>query len=477
MNTAKIENKDNVVFYYNVNKDIIQIRNKLQEQMEFFNNGSTKDVKFRIRQLGKLRDTIKKYEGEILKALYADLKKSAYESYMTEIGFVLREIKHTKANLKKWIKPEKAGTPLVLGPGKSRIVPEPYGQVLVISPWNYPFQLAMAPLVSAIAAGNVAVVKPSELAPNTSAVIAEIISNAFNENFVFTVEGGVERTQFLLSEKFDYIFFTGSRDVGKRVMEAASNFLTPVTLELGGKSPVIVNKDASINSAAKKIAWGKFLNAGQTCVAPDYLLVHRDIREKLIKRIGHYIRAFYGDDPSTSVDYSRIINSAHFKRIKGLLNNTSIVSGGSTSEKQLYISPTIVDKVSLNHPLMKEEIFGPVLPVLEFKDIDDAVNIEKSMPKPLALYLFTSGRKTENKVISEISSGSVMINDTVLQVSNEHLPFGGVGESGMGAYHGKSGFDTFSHKKSIMKRSKLFDIPLRYPPFNKGYGMLRKLLG
>ncbi|MBN2040060.1 MAG: aldehyde dehydrogenase [Spirochaetes bacterium] len=456
---------------------MIQIRNKLQEQMEFFNNGSTRDIKFRIRQLEKLGNSVKKYEGEILKALYADLKKSAYESYMTEIGFVLREIRHTKSNLKKWAKPEKVKTPFVLGPGKSRIISEPYGQILIISPWNYPFQLAMVPLISAIAAGNVAVIKPSELAPSTSAVIAEIISDAFNENFVFTVEGGVERAQFLLSEKFDYIFFTGSREVGKMVMESASRFLTPVTLELGGKSPVIVNKDASINSAAKKIVWGKFLNAGQTCVAPDYLLVHRDVREKLIERIEHYIKVFYSDDPSTSIDYSRIINSVHFKRIKGLLDNTNIIAGGKTSGKQLYISPTIVDRVSLNHPLMKEEIFGPVLPVLEFRDINEAVNIVKSMPKPLALYLFTSDRKTESKVINEISSGSVMINDTVLQVSNEHLPFGGVGESGMGACHGKSGFDAFSHKKSVMKRSGLFDIPLRYPPFNRGYGLLRKLSG
>ncbi len=477
MKAIKKQDKDNILFYYNINKDILQIRNKLQEQMEFFNKGGTRNKKFRIKQLRSLKEAIKKNEKDILNALYDDLKKPEFESYMTEIGFVYKEIDHAKAKLKKWAKPKSVKTPFFLGPAKSWTIAEPYGQVLIIGPWNYPFQLIIAPLIASMAAGNVSIVKPSELAPATSAVISKIISDTFDPAYIHVVEGGVDRTRFLLSEKFDYIFFTGGTEIGRIVMEAASRFLTPVTLELGGKSPVIVNNDASIDSAAKKIVWGKFINAGQTCIAPDYLLVHKDVKDRLLGKIIKYISIFYGEDPKLSPDYSRIINIKHYKRIKSLLNGVDVIFGGHSSEKQLYISPTVIDGISLNSPVMKEEIFGPVLPVIVFRNIEEAISIVRSMSKPLALYLYSSSRKIQQKISEEVSSGGLMINDNILHVANNYLPFGGVGDSGMGVYHGKAGFNTFSHIKSVMRGSRLFDIPLRYPPHKKGYKLLSKFMG
>jgi aldehyde dehydrogenase (NAD+) len=477
MKALKKREKNNVVFYYNVNKDILHTRGKLQEQAELFNKGKTRDIKFRIKQLQALKAAVKKNEKEILNALYNDLKKPDYESYMTEIGFVYKEIDHVKANLKKWAKPKSVKTPFFLGPARSWTVPEPYGQVLIIGPWNYPFQLIIAPLIASMAAGNVSILKPSELAPATSAVISKIIADTFDPAYVYVVEGGVEMTQFLLSEKFDHIFFTGGTEIGRIVMEAASKFLTPVTLELGGKSPVIVNDDASVDSAAKKIVWGKFINAGQTCIAPDYLLVHKDVKDRLLEKIEKYINVFYGEDPKLSPDYSRIINLKHYKRIKSLMSGANVMFGGQTSEKQLYISPTVIDGVPLNSPVMKEEIFGPVLPVIAFRDIDEAISVVRSMPRPLAVYLFTSSKKLQRRISEEISSGGLMINDNILHVANYYLPFGGVGDSGMGAYHGRSGFDSFSHIKPVMKGSRFIDVPLRYPPHKKGYKLLSKIMG
>ncbi len=461
---------------YNVDKNILQIRNKLHRQIDFFNTGSTKDIAFRIKQLKKLKDVIKKNEAEIVRALYEDLKKSEVESYLTEIAVLYQEINYIVANLKKWAKPEKAKTPFFLKPASSRIVREPYGQVLIIAPWNYPFQLVIAPLIDSIAAGNVTILKPSEVSPNTSGIITKVISETFDPSYVYAVEGGVEITKFLLTEPFDYIFFTGSTEVGKIIMEAASRQLTPVTLELGGKCPVIVNKDASLNLAAKKIAWGKFLNAGQTCIAPDFVLVHKNISDKLIERIQHYVKKFYEDDPKISPYYSRIINIMHFKRIRELMKNANIVFGGQSAEKQLYISPTVLKNVPLNHPSMKEEIFGPVLPVIEFRNIEDTISIVRSMPKPLALYLFTASRKIQLRISRELSAGALVINDLIIHIVNEYLPFGGIGASGMGAYHGKAGFDTFSHKKPVMKVLRFPDFPFRYPPYRNKRRLLRFLL-
>ena len=452
-----------------------QLRKKLQKQAEFFNSGGTMDPEVRIEALKKIKSAIMKYENEISESLYKDLGKSRFEAFLTEIGMVYQEINHAATNVKKWAKPKSARTPFSLHPAKSWTVAEPYGRVLIIGPWNYPFQLIIAPLIGAIAAGNVAVLKPSELAPHTSAILEKLISNTFDPSFVFVEEGGIETTQKLLTEQFDCIFFTGGSQIGKIIMEAASKHLTPVTLELGGKSPVIVNNDVPLDMTAKKIAWGKFLNAGQTCVAPDYILVHADIKDRLIERIGLYVKIFFGDNPETSPDYPRIINIKHFNRIKDLLKNTTIVFGGFTNEKQLYISPTVVKDVSLSHPVMKEEIFGPVLPVIEFSKIDDAVSIVRGMSKPLALYLFTSSKEVERKILSEISSGGVMINDTIVHIANHHLPFGGVGLSGMGAYHGKTGFDSFSHVKSVMRGSRFINLPLRYPPYKNKLKLLKLL--
>lgn len=478
MNTLKNNYSSNAIEHpYTIDKNSLTIRYYLQEQRAFFNEGNTLNPDFRKKQLLQLKKVVNENKNEILNALHEDLKKPPFEAYLTELAVLFQEIDYAVKNLKKWSKPKKARTPLTLAPASSWITPEPYGQVLIIGPWNYPFQLIFAPLIAAVAAGNVSVIKPSELSPKTSSIIAKITSEAFDPRFVLAVQGGADITQFLLSEKFDYIFFTGGTGIGRIIMEAAAKNLTPVTLELGGKSPVIVNNDASIEAAAKKIAWSKYLNAGQTCIAPDYLLVHSDIKKKLIERIGHYITEFYGENPKESPDYSRMINLKHFKRIKDLTQNGLIITGGQFSEKSLYIAPTIIDRVNLNSPIMKEEIFGPVLPVIEFEDIEKAVEIVKSLPKPLALYLFTSDRKIQKKILSEVSAGGVVINDLMLHAANFHLPFGGVGNSGTGSYHGKYGFETFSHHKAVLKKSLLTDIPFRYPPYKRGMGLLKRFFG
>ncbi|MFH0975717.1 MAG: aldehyde dehydrogenase [Spirochaetota bacterium] len=461
----------------NISKDLIQIRNQINKQRDFFNTGSTKEISFRIEQLKKLKSALKKYEPEIMQALYKDLRKSDFESYLTELGVLYSGIDYALANIKKWAKPKRAKTPFSLRPARSRTVAEPYGSVLIIGPWNYPLQLVVAPLIDAIAAGNCAVVKPSSLAHYTSEVIVKIISETFDPAYIYAVKGGTERTPFLITEKFDYIFFTGGTETGRTIMQAAAKELTPVTLELGGKSPAIVSSDAAIDMAAKKITWGKFVNAGQTCIAPDYVLAHKDISEKLVSGIKHYVEIFYGKDPKQSPDFARIISPGHFKRISNLLKKADIVFGGRTDEKELYISPTVAKNISLKHPLMLEEIFGPVLPVLEFSDINEAISTVKSMPKPLALYLFTSGKNIEQRISNEISCGGMVINDTLLHVANHHLPFGGVGFSGIGQYHGKAGFDTFSHIKAVMKSPRSIDLPLRYPPYKNKIKFLKCLFG
>ncbi len=446
----------------------------IEDQRSYFRTGETRTLKFRKNQLKRLRNAIEANTSSILQALKMDLNKPEYEAYASEIAFLYQEIDHAVRYLKRWMKPRRAKTPLVFAPASSSVLPEPYGITLIIGPWNYPFQLIIAPLIGAIAAGNTSILKPSELAPHTSRVIAEIIDKTFSPSYIAVVEGGAETTQNLLDEKFDYIFFTGGTAVGKVIMEAAARHLTPLTLELGGKSPVIVTDDADSDTAAKKIVWGKFINAGQTCLAPDFVLVQESIRENLIERVAHYIRAFYGENPQKS-HYSRIINQRHFERLSKMMDRGRIVAGGEMDASDLYIAPTVFEGISLADPIMKEEIFGPLLPVLSFQTLDEAISVVNTFAKPLALYLFTKNRESRNRVIHETSSGGLCINDTVIHVGNYFLPFGGVGESGLGVYHGKDGFDTFSHLKSVFKKSSRWDIPFRYPPYRRSVTFLRRL--
>lgn len=449
----------------------------LDGQRAFFAKGKTRTVTFRRLQLELLRHAVEQYEVRILEALGKDLGKTAYEGYLTEVGLVYEEIRFTLKNMAHWARPRKVKTPFYHFPAVSMIHPEPYGSVLIISPWNYPFDLAVAPLVTALAAGNCAVIKPSEFSPHTSEVTAEMISHYFDPELVTVVTGDAETSKSLLELPFDYIFFTGSTAVGQQVMAAAARHLTPVTLELGGKTPAIVTADADIDSAARKIASGKFINAGQTCIAPDYVLAHESVKEGLLDRIGWHINAFFGDDPRENPDYPRIVNTRHFDRLSGLLNGAGIVRGGRTDRDNLYFDPTIADNVSWDHPLMKNEIFGPILPVLAFDQLSAAIEKIRTKPKPLALYLFTRNRNDEKRVMTELSFGGGCINDTLIHYATPYLPFGGVGASGMGRYHGKAGFDTFSHEKSILKNFSPIDNPFRFPPYMKSLRLIKKFIG
>ncbi len=454
------------------------IQTLLKEQRSYFNTGATRNLDFRIEKLGVLKKSIKKNEKQILEALWADLHKSEFEAYATEIGIILDEINYVMKHLKSWSKTRKVRTPLTHFLSSSYIYSEPYGVSLIISPWNYPFQLLMAPLIGSIAAGNCALLKPSENSPNTTEVIIKIIEESFSEKFVSVIEpyGGKESAEALLKEEFDYIFFTGSVPVGKVVMKAAAKHLTPVTLELGGKSPCIVHKDADIKLAAKRIAWGKFLNAGQTCVAPDYILVHQSVKRQFLTEITEYIKEFFGEHPVKSNDFPRIINERHFDRLVGLLDKGNIVTGGEYSKSEKYIEPTILDNITWNDPIMLDEIFGPILPVMEFEDLEQVIEMVNSKPKPLALYFFSSNKKHQKRIIDMISYGGGCINDTIMHVASPHLPFGGVGASGMSAYHGKGSYDVFSHKKSVIKKSNLIDVKIRYAPYGDKIKLLKKLM-
>ncbi|OSA92103.1 UNVERIFIED_ORG: aldehyde dehydrogenase [Clostridium botulinum] len=441
----------------------------LKKHNEFFECGETKNIKFRIKQLNLLKNGIKRYENNIYKALNLDLGKNEFESYATEIGFILSSIEYSIKNLKSWSKCKNVKTPIYLLPSKSFKMYEPYGTVLIMGPYNYPFQLLFEPLIGAISAGNCAVIKPSELSLNVSKVISKMIFETFNENYIRCIEGGIETNTALIKSNFDYIFFTGSINVGKTVMRAAANNLIPVTLELGGKSPVIVDESANIKVVAKRIIWGKTLNAGQTCVAPDYVLVHASIKDRLIKEMKKAIQEFYGTDPEKSADFGRIINEKHFKRIKNIIDNDKefIVYGGKTNYKTNYIEPTIMDITSFECACMQEEIFGPILPVISYNELNEVIRKTKKLPKPLALYVFTNNKSIENKVLSEISSGGACVNDVITHLVNPNLPFGGVGSSGIGSYHGYNSFLTFSHEKSVLKKSDKLDVTLLFPPYNK----------
>ena len=448
----------------------------LKEQRRFFRSGETLDISFRIRQLKVLRAAIVQNEKLILDALVSDMNRPALEGYVADIGTVLNEIDYAIRNVKKWTRPRRTRTPIVHFLASSWIYSDPFGSALIIGTWNYPFQLTLNPLIGAIAAGNCAVVKPSEIAPHSSRVIARMIEDNFHPDFVCAVDGDEKAARALLSEPFDYIFFTGSTRVGKIVLEAAAKNLTPATLELGGKCPCIVDREAHLEHAAKRITWGKYFNAGQTCIAPDYLLVDKAVKRELLEAIERSVGAFYGDDPSKSPDFGRIVNDEHFDRLSHLIGDGDVITGGQVDADARYIAPTVIDNVSLEHKIMEEEVFGPILPVIEYEDLEQAISIVTGQSKPLALYFFSENRQKQERVLSQTSSGGGCINDTLTHSSTPTLPFGGVGSSGIGSYHGKASFDTFSHKKSVLRKSSLFDIALRYPPYGDKLKLIKRLL-
>lgn len=454
------------------------IRMIIQEQQNYYFSGETKDVEFRKKMLRKLYDAINRYEDEITEALYKDLGKSSFESYATEIGFVLSSISHMLKSMDEWLKPEQVKTPVHLQPAKSFIVRDPYGVVLIIAPFNYPFQLMIEPLVGAIVGGNCAIIKPSEFALNTSKVIRKVIEEIFPPHFVSVVEGEREVTSHLIHAPFDYIFFTGSVAVGKIVMKAAAESLTPVTLELGGKSPTIVDPTANLSHAAERIVWGKFLNTGQTCVAPDYVLVHKNVKKPLIKNMVKVIKKFYSANPIKSPDYGRIINQRHFERLTTMIEKESsdIVYGGRYDEKALFIEPTLIEKVHWDSPSMEEEIFGPLLPILEYENLGEAIHQIRQNPKPLAAYMFTENEQAANYFMENLPFGGGCINDTVSHVGNIHLPFGGVGASGVNAYHGKASYELFTHAKSMMQRNTKIPMKLAYPPYKNKLNLIKPFI-
>ncbi|NJK75939.1 MAG: aldehyde dehydrogenase [Richelia sp. CSU_2_1] len=453
----------------------VSVSDIIKQQRQFFATGKTKDVNFRLEQLNQLKSAIVSNQSRIVDAVKADLNRPEYEAYF-EIASIA-EVNYAIKNLKSWVKPRKVPISIEQFPASARIYPEPLGVVLIIGPWNYPFQLMISPLVGAIAAGNCAILKPSEIAFHTSEVVADMISKTFDPAYITAVEGGVEISQQLLTEKFDRIFFTGGTKIGQIVMEAAAKHLTPVTLELGGKSPCIVDSDIQLEYTAKRIAWGKFINAGQTCIAPDYLLVDKKIKPDLLTAIKQSIHEFYGDDPQNSPDYARIINQRHLGRLAEFIKDGEIVTGGKTNPEDRYIAPTVIDKVSWDAPVMQDEIFGPILPVLEYDDFTEAIAQINARPKPLALYLFSKDKEKHKRVLRETSSGGVCINDTVMQVGLTSLPFGGVGDSGIGSYHGKASFDTFSHEKSVLQKSFLLDLKWRYAPYKGKLDLIKKIIG
>lgn len=442
-----------------------KIQALLEKQRAYYRSGATIPVKFRIEQLKKLYATVKKYQTEINDALKSDLGKSHYEGFMCESGLVLTEISYMIKHTKKFAKRKTVMTPLAQFHSHSYKQPVPYGNTLIMSPWNYPFLLTLDPLADAIAAGNTAIVKPSAYSPATSKMVEKIIKECFAPEYVAVVTGGRAENQALLDQKFDFIFFTGSQAVGKEVLRRAAEHLTPAVLELGGKSPCIVDASANIKLAAKRIVWGKYLNCGQTCVAPDYILCERSVKDAFVKAVVAEIKKQYGDDPLKSKDYGKIINEKHFSRLCGLIDEKKVVIGGNTNPGTWQIAPTVMDNVTYDDAVMGEEIFGPIMPILTFDDFDAVVDELKTKDKPLALYLFTSDKKHIKRVTTELSYGGGCINDVVIHLATSEMGFGGVGESGMGSYHGKAGFDAFSHYKSIVDKKTWLDLPMRYQPF------------
>ena len=448
------------------NSDLLtNFKNLIGGQKDFFSSNKTKDIKFRKKQLSKLYTIVKENEELLYEAIYKDFRKSAFETFETELSLIYHEIKLARKKLGKWSRKKRVKTDLANFPGSSYIIPEPLGCTLVIGAWNYPYQLSILPAVASIAAGNTVIIKPSEIAANTSKIMAEIINKNFEKEILHVVEGGIEETSALLEQKFDKIFYTGGSEVGKIIMKAAAENLCPVVLELGGKSPAIVLSDANIKMAVKRIVFGKFLNGGQTCVAADYILVNKKIKEKFINELKKRIKEIFGEDASNSEAFTSIINKRHFDRLVKLIDNDKVIIGGDYNEEKLHISPTVMDNVSWDDDVMQQEIFGPILPIIEFEYLTEVIDQVKQREKPLALYLFTTCSRKKNIVFNELSFGGGMLNDTVTHFANANLPFGGVGYSGMGNYHGKYGFDTFSHQKSIVQKTNLIELSIKYPPF------------
>jgi acyl-CoA reductase-like NAD-dependent aldehyde dehydrogenase len=450
----------------------------VSQQRQFFNTGKSKDVEFRIQQLKKLKQLIVDNEKAIMDALKKDLNKSPMEAYGTEIGFLLADIDHTLKDIRSLSKPRKVKTPLFHQLGSSWIQAEPYGVTYIIAPWNYPFQLAVSPMIGAMAAGNTAIIKPSEMAAHTAELLEKLINNNYEPGYLKVVTGGVNESKSLLEQRFDYIFFTGGTEIGRYIYQSAAKYLTPVTLELGGKSPCFVDETFSTNWGIKRIVWGKFTNAGQTCVAPDYILVDKKVKQKFVDLFAKTTKDFFGENPQQSPDYGRIINEKHFLRLARLLEKGNVLMGGQTDIKDLYIAPTLLDGVSVEDPVMQEEIFGPILPVIEYEKLDDAINFVNSRNKPLALYIFSDDKMYQERILNETSSGNASVNECLMHVGQFELPFGGVGESGIGAYHGKLSFDTFSHLKGVLKKSTLSDLKQRFPPYTEsGANLIKKLIG
>ncbi len=448
----------------------------INAQRDFFKEGRTLNLEFREAALKRLYRAVRKYEKEILEALKKDLGKSRMEGFMCEVGLTLNEISHMLKHLRSYASAKHAITPITNFAAFSFVRPEPYGNVLIMSPWNYPFLLTMDPLVDAIAAGNTAIVKPSAYSPETSKVMERMIRETFPEKYVAVITGGRAENSYLLSQKFDYIFFTGSQAVGKEILKAAAPYLTPVTLELGGKSPCIVDATANIKLAARRIVWGKYLNCGQTCVAPDHILCDESIEDELIAALKKEITRQFGKKAFKNKNYGKMINEKHFERVSKLIDPKKVVIGGQTDRETLRIAPTLMKNVSFDDPVMQEEIFGPVLPVISFSDFDKMISDLQDKDHPLALYIFSRDKKNIRKCLSKVRYGGGCINDTVVHLATPEIPFGGFGESGMGAYHGKYGFETFSHMKSVMDKKNWIDLPMRYQPFRKIYELMLKLV-
>ena len=448
----------------------------LKSQQLFFAGGKSRGLLFRKEALKKLRSAILMHEEELYEALHKDLHKSPFESYATEIGFVLDELRFHLKKLHKWVKPKRVSSSIVSFPARGYKTNEPLGTVLIIAPWNYPFQLMIAPLIGAISAGNTVIIKPSEIAENTALVIEKIINSSFEKEYIHVVTGGVEVSQALLKLRFDHIFFTGSSRVGKIVMQSAAKQMIPVTLELGGKSPCIVDETAPLKLTARRIVWGKMLNAGQTCIAPDYLYVHEKIKEPLMKAIVAAIKKAYGEDARKSPDFPRIITRANMERLVAMLDGAKITYGGHYDMDEKYFEPTILDEANFDLPVMQQEIFGPVLPVLSFRDPEEIVSRVNARPRPLALYIFSKSHSFQKKIISSIPAGGVTVNDTLMHIASNKLPFGGVGNSGMGKYHGYFSFETFSNAKPVVYRGTWLDIPIRYAPYGKKLKIIKYLM-
>jgi aldehyde dehydrogenase (NAD+) len=455
--------------------NIEKIEELRKKQLSFFSSGKTKDLRFRKKSLCRLRDSIEKNDKSIGEALQKDLNKSSFEAYATETGLVLNELRAHINNISRWARPKRACTPFFAMPSQSRIYTEPYGRVLIVSPWNYPFQLPMVPLIGAVSAGNTAIIRQSRFSPNTNTIVREIIAETFPEEHVGVIDCDIETAEEVLRMKWNLIFFTGSTTVGKKIYSEAARNLTPVILELGGKSPVIVDEDAVIKTAAKKIVWGKLINAGQTCVSPDFLFVNEKVKDALIKQIKLEIATMYGENPIECPDYPKIISEKAFDRLSLFIENDKVITGGRKDRVKFSIEPTLIE-ASLSDKCMEDEIFGPILPVFTFHSLDDVIDYINSREKPLAIYYFSKDKKKQNRIIRNTSSGACLINDVIIHFANKNLPLGGVGESGIGRYHGKESYNAFSNTKAVMKSSAKVDVPFKYPPFKNKEWIIRLFL-